>query len=278
MTIRQKVPGKYADDPRVPLSADRLAGAIAFHGHSLGTVARAAGTSKQGLHHLAERGRSCRGSLRRALARVLRVPEAFLAGEAKYNLGALAYLIVADDARTFRERGLEEAPTRAHAPRWNEITVGGWAQSIYAPGTWRALLLDGARPPTLDEQDEAARAASAFLRVVLAPWLRGQAQLRRDGLSRIAAVLRRVGGRPTLADLEGEAEFVREERARVRGQLRRARERVRVLRSSSKVPERYLRDAEQGVVELEKYLKGLAAPRVSTKRPAGAPTPHGRKR
>src|SRR5258705_8190331 len=102
LTKRQlhgRVPrGKHREDPMVPLHADRLRAALDQDGRGVAEVAKAVHASKQRLHHLAQRARRCRASLRRALARTLRVPEPFLAGARAVLSSPRAYLAVEQDA------------------------------------------------------------------------------------------------------------------------------------------------------------------------------------
>ena len=83
--LRKLLRRKYRDNPYVPLDAYRLQTAFRLSHLSLHTLAMAIAESRQSysrqnLHHLIQRGTRCRARLRRALSRVLKVPDEWLAG------------------------------------------------------------------------------------------------------------------------------------------------------------------------------------------------------
>lgn len=197
-TYRQISRGKYRDDWLVPLSAKHLAAAIALDGRSLSEIAQRVTIRegipchKQTLNHLARRGHRCRRKLRRALARVLRVDEEYLA---EGNPGHVPASIL---SRFF----LNDSPGAAPPPR-AVLAASQFADALKVallrknllpdadealyellnPLIWRVRLL---KPDARDvwewdisgdQFDELVVAFAQCWEVILRPWLDGRAKL-----------------------------------------------------------------------------------------------------
>jgi len=190
--------GKYKDDWLVPISAPHLKAAVAADGRSLGEIARQvtklmrAPCNKQRLDHLARRGRRCRRSLLKALAKVLRVHEEYLA---EGNPGHVPASVL---DRFF----LSDSPGAAPPPR-AILAASQFADALRVallrknvppdadealyellnPLIWRVRLL---KPDARevwdwdisgDQFDELVVAFAKCWEVILRPWLDGRARL-----------------------------------------------------------------------------------------------------
>lgn len=171
MTSRQtSVPrGKHGDDPMVPLVPSHLRAAVELgRWTTAGLVARMGqGENRQTIHHLMQGDTSirCRKSRRRKLAKLLDVPEEWLAGERMaFPLPGYGHLQIAErrsplvqlavarlmkrvldaterDLRLFRTEP-ENPDDDFTSPRYEVVSVMSWAiGQITNPSEWQTKLL-----------------------------------------------------------------------------------------------------------------------------------------
>ena len=197
-TNRPTSRGKYRDDWLVPLSAKHLAAAIARDGRSLSVIAQRVAErdgipcNKQRLDHLAHRGHRCRRKLRRALARVLRVNEEYLAeGKPGHVPASILNRFFLSDSpgATPPPRAVLAASQFADALkvallRKNLLPdVDDALYELINPLIWRVRLLKpDAREvwewdTSGDEFDDLVVAFARCWEAILRPWLDGRAKL-----------------------------------------------------------------------------------------------------
>lgn len=211
-------------DPLVPIAGDRLKLARKKAGQTSRGIARelkrrGVPAAYQTLTYV-ERGqqRRVRQSLFDALVALLRPPfnrwryAKWLAGENIDPTGGLppdwqngprhvedVFFIVSRDVAVLRSVAIRERPDRATAESWHPGHLGAQLQGLYNPALWRDALLEmqsddagitpaeALIPPV--ELEAAAEHGSAFLRVVLRPWIKGRARLRPDARRRLLTTL-----------------------------------------------------------------------------------------
>jgi hypothetical protein len=216
----------WADDPLVDLVSPHLRAAMELRGMGPTAVAKALGRREnpQTIHHLqlGDGRKRCRQSRRRALARVLRVPDTWLGGEPVEIPAPLGYRLaheaassprvaitlagLAESVVTSVVRDLERAETIPERPEAQlepalEVVQGVLAAlgDLVSMASWQRVVLVQSQPtgarsegqllqqlaaaPVVDPRREAAVLGLLEVwRALLDPWVAGDAALNYQGL------------------------------------------------------------------------------------------------
>jgi len=211
--MTRKAHRRTLTDPLVPISADRLKQARERAGQSARGIAKELGrrgvpAAYQTLTYV-EKGqqRRVRRSLFDALVRLLRKPfnrwgyAKWLAGEnvapwggptRTHQWAPLVSFTVEADVEELRAVAIRERPARETAEPWHPVHLSGQLGGLYDPGTWRDALLSGPLEITAADAEAAATHGSAFLRVVLRPWIEGRATFLPTARRRLLTALGRL--------------------------------------------------------------------------------------
>lgn len=211
--MTRKAHRRKLTDPLVPISGDRLKQARDRAGHTWRGIAKELGrrgvpAAYQTLTYV-EKGqqRRVRRSVFDALVRLLRKPfnrsgyAKWLAGEnvapwggptRTHEWAPLVGFTVETDVEELRAVAIRERPDRETAEPWHPLHLSGQLRGLYNPRTWRDSLMQEPPLATAAELEAAAEHGSAFLRLILRPWIEGRATFRRDARRRLLATLGRL--------------------------------------------------------------------------------------